>query len=138
MATWAMLLAGHVLGVALAAWALTMRGTTGTASRLATILALLVLGGCGAVMAAYGLRVVVALRRPQSGAAPPPGSAPLAFAWLLVLAAVGMAVIALVGWGTAGVLPAVAGEFVFVPLAMRTRQYAEDLAGELGQPPAAP
>lgn len=126
--TWAMMLLGHVLGAALATFALVGGSPDRSGSAVAAFWAVLVLGVAGGGVAWQGLGVTRQVRRAeQRGRVPTvPMVQPIVLAVGVALLAVGVAVIVIAQWGAGGVLPAVGGELVFVALALRTQRYLDD------------
>lgn len=136
--TWSMMLLGHVLVTLLAIFALVGGSPDRTGTALIASLAVLVLGLVGGALAWRGLSVTRTVRRAErAGARPrPPHPSLLVLAGGLAVLAVGIAVIVVVQWGAAAILPTVGGELVFLPLALRTQRYAEDVAGAMPPDPA--
>lgn len=136
--TWTMMLVGHVLVTALATFALLGGSPDRSGAALAAFCAVLVLGVAGGGVAWRGLRVTTHVRRAERrGSAPEtPTPQPIVLAVGVALLALGVAVIVMVQWGAGGVLPAVGGELVFVPLALRTQHYLEDARAAAGPDPA--
>lgn len=126
--TWGMMLLGHVLVGVLAVFALAGGARDHSAASVVSFWVLLTLGVAGGYVASCGLRVTLTVRRAerQNRAPEAPSPSLLVLAVGVALLAVSLAVIVLVQWGAGGVLPAVGGELVFMPLAMRTERYLQD------------
>ena len=127
--SWAMMTLGHVLVALIAAFAVAGGTPDRSGAVLAACLSALVLGGVGALVAWHGLRLTVSGRRAERDRRPPatPVPQPLVPAIAAVVLAVGLGIIVVAQWGAGGILPAVAGELVFIPLALRTQHYLDDV-----------
>lgn len=127
--SWGVMGFGHVLVALIGAFAVAGGTPDRSGAALAACWSALVLGAVGAAVAGQGLRLTLSVRRAERDRRPPatPVPQPLVLAAAAVALAVGVGVIVIGQWRAGGILPVVAGELVFIPLALRTQHYLDDV-----------
>ena len=132
VATWGLLILGHVVEACFGVWALGWGGLQrrydDPAPAITAVVVITILGWTGTAVTWRMLRTALDARQALDHGRPPARGwpPPIVLTSLFVLFAVVAGVVAVFGWQAVGVFPAVAIELMQIPLALRTERLLRD------------